>query len=180
MFGLVQLVNDDLDGATIATDFTALLSGGKTTSADERVLVVRLTYSIISPGFNQPLLLDGSAMFESGTIARLSVGSPRTRTAEFVLPAGNGSIRQALGPKPRSLAVSGYLRGADDAALDGQEAQLESLIGGVGTHTITEPSGRVLDDCVAVGLERRGHRTERWGTLPVSQQFVLRFEQLTY
>jgi len=180
MFGLVQLVNDDLDGATIATGYTALLSGGKTTSADERVLVVRLTYSVISPGFNQPLLLDGSAMFESGTIARLSVGSPRTRTAEFVLPAGNGSIRQALGPKPRSLAVSGYLRGADDAALDGQEAQLESLIGGVGTHTITEPSGRVLDDCVAVGLERRGHRTERWGTLPVSQQFVLRFEQLTY
>ena len=34
MFRLVQLVNDDLDGATIATDFTALLAGGTTSSAD--------------------------------------------------------------------------------------------------------------------------------------------------
>lgn len=180
LFTLVESVNGDLDGATLATSFTSLLEGANTPTADSGTVTVRLTYSVQSQFSSLALTLDGNSLLASEALARLSVGSPRARVADFALASGNGTVRQVLGIRPRPVSVHGMLRAADDSALDTEESDLEALVTDPSTHTLSVPGGVSLSDCAVVSFERRGVRTTRWGSLPRTQRFVLRFEQLFY
>ena len=179
LFTLMQLTNAELDGTSVPGSYTAFLSGASVVSADANILVVRLTYSLFT-AYLSTITVDGNPLLEEHAVARIVVGSPTSRTADFVFPGSNGVLRQMLGTAPRPVDVRGILRASDEAGLVSREVQLEALARDWETHTVSDGSGLVLSDCVGKSYERTAGPTQRWGDLPVNRRFVLRFEQLTY
>ena len=174
---LLELVNDELDGLSMG-DTYSLMSGASTASADAKTLVTKLSYSVHDGYAAAAINLDGDAMFAEGSVAGMIAGTPVVKAADFTFPGSKGVIRQVLGTGPREIIIRGILRGADDDSLNDMETGLEALVGDAAVHTLSDFAGRTFSDCVGTSYKRSGNRARQWGNLPVSQKFVMRFEQL--
>jgi hypothetical protein len=178
VFACLEQVTAALDGAVLAADWRLALIDERQTAADERSVCFEQRYraerlaDLAAPTF------DGSAIAGSASLVTVEVESVRTESVEFGFPGIDGVYRHQSGTRGRTIRWAGQLIAADDAALDGLEADIERRVVAPVPSTVVDAGGRTYAECVPETFVRDGPRRRHPVTGAAVQAFELTFTQL--
>lgn len=178
-FDLMSAVTAALINQTILQSYTIAFRNEYTPAADERFMMLRQKYIVLGPGFAFSPTYDGQAICGSESLVRVRPQAVEADRAEFAFPGIDGVFRHHLGLRGRPVVWAGRLRAATDAALNTIESGLESLVAAAEAKEVVDGVGRAFADCVPDTFMRVGSRRYEPGSNRPTQDFELRFTQLS-
>ncbi|MBN2560662.1 MAG: DUF1834 family protein [Phycisphaerae bacterium] len=176
-FTLLEKSREQLDDYEPSAGLRLVNLHQKFVEADDRVAVYELLYRVW-PVVEEALLFGGTAIAGSDSRMALEVGAIELEETEFRFSGLNGVYRHVRGVQPRTITWCGRIRGQNDAAVNGIEADIEEAVLLQTVGDITSGSSRTFCDCVLKRYMRQGARRLDDDGATVCQDAELEFLQL--